>query len=1223
MSKKLLALLLAMIMIVGSFTSVFAAETTAPADDKKAEEKVEEKTEEKAEEPAKTEEKEEEKKEEEPVKTNDEALDRAIKVLKKAGFITGYSADSDDFKVEKNVKRSEFASMIVRAMGLEKSAQALATIPTGFKDVPTNHWANGYIAVAKQQGFVNGYTDGTFRPDRQISYQDMATMLTIALGQAEVGTVYPAGYVVKAQQLGLFNNVNVPAYTDMATRGDVFKMLYNMITSKEFGERKIVKAIVLENSRVENMDDDEIVVEVIKVVQEANWVGASRTKRGDQYKYKLDKDLNLDPEDLLGKVIDLTTNKDDKIVNVTVDKTYNYFEGRITNVDFKKFELNWNTYTALFDERYAGEDERIYRTYLNDEDKKYEDFAKYYEKGKYDFARVTVKNGKVIFIDAFQFDDIAPVEELKHGDVYYYDDMDNARVKRAARLGTRLTFSSNGVYSVGEKKLVAKDDVIHFYGDYTRAIVRKDAKIEKVMSDTHRDRYGDEYVVLEDKNEYYLHNDHPFKAIYSYEGKDFRVVEGRVDLNPIRGRKVKALIALDDSVQLVQSDLAWNDGINAIRKITSYGEVKLLPAKGAEFYAKEGRDTYYYDATKVNNTLLHNDFKLDDIVFYTGEGEEGKDQTISTMGLIIRRNEALATRKGNIIPAYAKAQNRTLIDEKTITRFEDDNDHNIVYRYFDNLNAYYIDVYGDLQQVSDMAKFVANNKTNAKLKSYVMSEAELRDLILGNNAKSQRYDNPYHFLSDDNAAKKVARVVVFTDTTEKLDVEQVYAQVTDKYNDTNPLTTVVKFVDADGKTYSVDIRSRYGVGATEINEGDIVDLRIFKDSMDKEVMNGFVKPFVNKDKTITRPAFLTKRGAPAKQPIVSKKYRETYWVDFNGDGKETEDEIFFFSKDTKVFNDRKSGYAQFVYDENNFIEVIRFTDLSDEMPAPEQAEFKFIDEASTRTDGRFLVLYNKDGEQTSVRILPETRLYDEFGKYYGIGFEAAKNFVNAYKDAEVKLSYDRDGKLIDIRVIETKAQRIARTDKENLEKARKIIENLGKQVYTAEEVATTRQDYRLRDKIAHELFLAGLKTNDTPTTEATDKVQRVTTTPGTPDGNGDGVMKTTIKSGSAGPIDVETKFHIISVKEANEAIAKAIADAVKGLKIDVQKGSTLDEITPVVITHINNKLAEEKLTERVTADQIEVTKSGTAYKVTLSIKTESTPTTDLATEVLDVTITEK
>ena len=285
MSKKLLALLLALVMIVGSFTSVLAEPAAEKKEEKKeaVEEKKDEKSEEKKDE--KVEEKTEEKTEEKKEEVKDEALLRAIEVLKKAGFISGYSKDSEDFKAEKNVTRAEFASMIVRVKGLEDSAKALATVPTGFKDVPTNLWANGYIAVAKQQGFINGYPNGTFQPNRQISYQDMATMLTIALGKAEVGTVYPAGYIVKAQQLGLFNNVKPLAYTDMATRGDVFKMVYNMITSKEFGERKIVKAIVLENNRVEKLAENEIVVEVIKLVQEANWVGANRDKRGDQHNY--------------------------------------------------------------------------------------------------------------------------------------------------------------------------------------------------------------------------------------------------------------------------------------------------------------------------------------------------------------------------------------------------------------------------------------------------------------------------------------------------------------------------------------------------------------------------------------------------------------------------------------------------------------------------------------------------------------------------------------------------------------------------------------------------------------------------------------------------------------------------------------------------------------------------------------------------------------------------
>ena len=1127
MSKKLLALLLALVMIVGSFTSVLA-ETTAPADDKKAEEKVDEKKDEKAE-PAKTEEKTEEKKEEEPAKTEDPALDRAIKVLKKAGFITGYSADSDDFKVEKNVKRSEFASMIVRAKNLEKSAEALKTVPTGFKDVPTNHWANGYIAVAKQQGFVNGYTDGTFRPDRQISYQDMATMLTIALGQAEVGTVYPAGYVVKAQQLGLFNNVNVPAYTDMATRGDVFKMLYNMITSKEFGQRKIVKAIVLENSRVEKMNDDEIVVEVIKVVQEANWVEGSRTKRGDQHKYVLDKDLKLDAEDLLGKVIDLTVNKDDKIVDVTVDKTYNYFEGDITSVDYKKFGLNWNKYSALFDERYASDDERIYRTYLNDKDYKYEDFARKYKEGKYDFARVTVKNGKVIFIDAYQFNDIAPVESVKDGNVYYYDDADNARVKRAADLGNRVTFNNNGKYFVGERKLIAADDVIHFYAGYTKAIVKKDAKTEQKLTDTHRDKFGDEYIVLEDKNEYYIHNveEVPFRAVYSYEGKEFRVVTSRFDLKPITGRKVKALIALDGSVQLIQSDLAWNDGINAIRQITSYGEVNLLPAKGAAFWSKEGRDTYYYDA-RVNNTVLHNDFKKDDIVFYTGEGEEGKDKTTRTMGLVVRRKEFIDenkfTRQG-----YEDLQKLSGITDRYIRR------NGVAYRYFENLNAYYIDEDGVLQQVADMAKFVDGNKNNPKLKSYIMSEYDLKKLIENSaaytNVKNRKYANTYNFLSDNEAAKKVARIVVFTDTVEKLDTTQVYALVTDTFN----YTDRVKFVDAEGNAYTVDIRDYRGVSPIEIKEGDIVDLRIFNDSKENAIMRGFVKRFVAADNT-TRPAVLTKRGLPAKHAIKSITYRQTYWFDFNDNGEEDANEQVYFTKDTKVFNDRRSGYAQLVMDENNFVEVIRFTDASDYLPDGELV----LTAVNSISAGRTIVVADNNGVEKLYTVLEDTVFLSQDGSYIGKGPKDTEAFVTANKNRNVALKFDNVGNLLSVRALKNSAD-IAN---DNLDKAEAEIKKLSVRKYAN---GTTKADRTADLKKAVEDILKANKLDKAVS------IANIKDTYYNPTAKGDGKMEVELANAPVANRKVEVKFYETTDAEAAVEKAEAEKKALDALKANLTK----------------------------------------------------------------------
>lgn len=985
MSKKLLALLLAMIMIVGSFTSVLA-ETTAPADDKKAAEvKTEEKKDEK-----------EEKKEEEPVKTNDEALDKAIEVLKKAGFITGYSADSEDFKVEKNVKRSEFASMIVRAMGLEASAKALATIPTGFKDVPTNHWANGYIAVAKQQGFVNGYTDGTFRPDRQISYQDMATMLTIALGQAEVGTVYPAGYVVKAQQLGLFNNVNVPAYTDMATRGNVFKMLYNMITSKEFGQRKIVKAIVLENSRVEKMNDDEIVVEVIKVVQEANWVGANRDKRGDQHKYVLDKDLKLDAEELLGKVVDITVNKDDKIVDVTVDKTYEYKEGQITSVDYKKFGLNDTKYTALFDERYDREDERIYRTYLNSKDYKYEDFSKDYKKGKYDFARVTVKNGKVIFIDAYKFDDIAPVAEVKDGDVWYYDDLRDGRVVKA-KLSNRIIVKTSKGYEVAERKAIVKDDVIHFYNDYKNAIVRKDAKVEAKLLKTHLDRYGDEYVVIEGKennDEYWLNYTRPFRAVYSYEGKQFNVITAREQLKPILGRNVKLLIALDGSVQYIDSDLAWSDGIEAIKQITSYADVKFLPSKGEAFWAKEGRGTEYLDVFgNSNNLRLHNGFEEEDIVYLSAAEKE-------EIGLMARIVSAKTYKAG--LDWASMSYRYITVGNKN-------------YRYFDNLHAYAITDSG-LTQIADMDKFIADNKNNIDLKAYVVSENALRE-------RFEYLDIPYYnFLTK---ADGIANIVVFANAKSVTKTTTVYAEVLDKYN----TTTSARFRDAQGVYYDVDL-IRGGIKHTMYTAGDIVELHITDATKDEAVKKGYVKKVVIKH----------------DQELVSikdLKYRDAY--DINGVEK-------YFDRDTQIFNRQLGDWVQVYYDEEDgkFVRVIRYFERN---VAPTRKAVNIF--KNFGTNPLQFELVDADGKNNVVyTVNARTWFVGNNGVDYGYGETGLTKFAAAYTDGEVKVEYDErtnyDGKTaLKVTGLRMPEEIKAAKAEADLKAAKAEIEALGMQKYAS------------------------------------------------------------------------------------------------------------------------------------------------------------------------------
>jgi hypothetical protein len=46
-----------------------------------------------------------------------------------------------------------------------------------FKDVPETHWAYEAIEELSEMGIINGYEDGTFKPDEAVTRAELATML--------------------------------------------------------------------------------------------------------------------------------------------------------------------------------------------------------------------------------------------------------------------------------------------------------------------------------------------------------------------------------------------------------------------------------------------------------------------------------------------------------------------------------------------------------------------------------------------------------------------------------------------------------------------------------------------------------------------------------------------------------------------------------------------------------------------------------------------------------------------------------------------------------------------------------------------------------------------------------------------------------------------------------------------------------------------------------------
>ncbi|SHH39107.1 S-layer homology domain-containing protein [Caloranaerobacter azorensis DSM 13643] len=63
-----------------------------------------------------------------------------------------------------------------------KAAADAAKGATQFTDVPADHWASGYINIASKLGYVNGMGDGTFAPNAPVTYEQAVTLIMRALG---------------------------------------------------------------------------------------------------------------------------------------------------------------------------------------------------------------------------------------------------------------------------------------------------------------------------------------------------------------------------------------------------------------------------------------------------------------------------------------------------------------------------------------------------------------------------------------------------------------------------------------------------------------------------------------------------------------------------------------------------------------------------------------------------------------------------------------------------------------------------------------------------------------------------------------------------------------------------------------------------------------------------------------------------------------------------------
>ena len=226
MNKKFLSLVLALVMVLGTFGNVFAAAAT----DKKEVKEV-------------------------PKLTTIEAK---AKWLIDNKYVVG-TADKDgkatgNMDLKSPIRRDAVSKMLVFAIGEQDLAAKLQGVYAPFPDVKVDNIMNGVITVAASKTangvpIIVGYEDGTFRPTKNVSYAELAKMLVVAIDKDLTPAVaktysWPQGWMDRAARLGIFEGLSIADANKAAVRSDAFAMIYNA-----FYQLKELKAVPSNETR--------------------------------------------------------------------------------------------------------------------------------------------------------------------------------------------------------------------------------------------------------------------------------------------------------------------------------------------------------------------------------------------------------------------------------------------------------------------------------------------------------------------------------------------------------------------------------------------------------------------------------------------------------------------------------------------------------------------------------------------------------------------------------------------------------------------------------------------------------------------------------------------------------------------------------------------------------------------------------------------------------------
>ncbi len=153
----------------------------------------------------------------------------AVSVLSLLGVLSGDG--SGQINASTTLSRAEFAKMLVDCSAY-KNLVTKGVASSLYRDVSSSNWAASYIKVAVENGLMSGYSDGSFRPEESVTYEQALNSILKLLGYTDddFTGAFPYAQINMAQSLGLADGVSLSAGSAL-TKGEGAVLLYNALNT--------------------------------------------------------------------------------------------------------------------------------------------------------------------------------------------------------------------------------------------------------------------------------------------------------------------------------------------------------------------------------------------------------------------------------------------------------------------------------------------------------------------------------------------------------------------------------------------------------------------------------------------------------------------------------------------------------------------------------------------------------------------------------------------------------------------------------------------------------------------------------------------------------------------------------------------------------------------------------------------------------------------------------